>query len=76
VPQPSDDPNDPLNWPKWKKGLAFFFIACFAGLTNWAVAGPGTAIIVMMTEFNTDLEGTVNGVISYCILTLGLAVIP
>ena len=19
VPQPSDDPNDPLNWPQWKK---------------------------------------------------------
>ena len=19
VPQPSDDPNDPLNWPAWKK---------------------------------------------------------
>lgn len=19
VPQPSDDPNDPLNWPTWKK---------------------------------------------------------
>jgi hypothetical protein len=21
VPQPSDDPNDPLNWPQWKKHL-------------------------------------------------------
>jgi hypothetical protein len=21
VPQPSDSPNDPLNWPKWKKEL-------------------------------------------------------
>ena len=21
VPQPSDDPNDPLNWPVWKKHL-------------------------------------------------------
>ena len=21
VPQPSDDPNDPLNWPKWKKHM-------------------------------------------------------
>ena len=21
VPQPSDDPNDPLNWPSWKKHM-------------------------------------------------------
>ena len=21
VPQPSDDPNDPLNWPQWKKHM-------------------------------------------------------
>ena len=21
VPQPSNDPNDPLNWPKWKKHM-------------------------------------------------------
>lgn len=23
VPQPSDDPNDPLNWPTWKKSMTF-----------------------------------------------------
>lgn len=21
VPQPSDDPNDPLNWPQWRKHM-------------------------------------------------------
>lgn len=26
VPQPSDDPNDPLNWPKWKKHTVFFVL--------------------------------------------------
>lgn len=26
VPQPSEDPNDPLNWPKWKRGLVFYTI--------------------------------------------------
>ncbi|KAH7146095.1 major facilitator superfamily domain-containing protein [Dactylonectria macrodidyma] len=26
VPQPSDDPNDPLNWPKWKKDSVFAVI--------------------------------------------------
>lgn len=26
VPQPSKSPNDPLNWPLWKKDLMLFFI--------------------------------------------------
>ncbi|KKY15770.1 putative mfs transporter [Phaeomoniella chlamydospora] len=26
VPQPSDDPNDPLNWPQWKKETVFAVI--------------------------------------------------
>lgn len=74
IPQPSDDVNDPLNWPAWKKAAAFIPICCFAGLTNWVVAGPGTAIVVMMEEFGTDLNTTVNGVINWTILTLGLGV--
>ena len=24
VPPPSEDPNDPLNWPKWKKEACFW----------------------------------------------------
>ena len=24
MPQPSDDPRDPLNWPKWKKEACFW----------------------------------------------------
>jgi hypothetical protein len=27
VPQPSDDPNDPLNWPLWSRDLLFLFYA-------------------------------------------------
>jgi len=50
TPQPSDDVNDPLNLPAWKKAAAFIPICCFAGLTNLAHAGPGTAIVVMMEK--------------------------
>jgi hypothetical protein len=29
VPQPSDDPNDPLNWPLWSRDLLFLLLgAC------------------------------------------------
>ena len=36
VPQPSDDPNDPLNWPMWQRDsllalYAFCTLACVGG---------------------------------------------
>lgn len=31
IPQPSDDPNDPLNWPLWRRDL-ITFVLCFAGI--------------------------------------------
>ncbi|EPE07045.1 major facilitator superfamily transporter [Ophiostoma piceae UAMH 11346] len=30
VPQPSDDPNDPLNWPLWKRDLICFVLSVTA----------------------------------------------
>ncbi|KAF2280732.1 MFS transporter-like protein [Westerdykella ornata] len=27
VPQPSDDPNDPLNWPLWKRDIILFILS-------------------------------------------------
>ncbi|KAI5281514.1 hypothetical protein KEM54_003239, partial [Ascosphaera aggregata] len=38
VPQPSDDPNDPLLWPLWKKDLVLL-ILCFAAVLCTTV-GP------------------------------------
>ena len=36
VPQPSDDPNDPLNWPRWRKEMfivaAIWGTACVGGM--------------------------------------------
>lgn len=35
IPQPSDDPNDPLNWPRWRKEIfiisAIWGAACVGG---------------------------------------------
>ncbi|KAI0391362.1 hypothetical protein F5Y17DRAFT_15347 [Xylariaceae sp. FL0594] len=33
-PQPSDDPDDPLNWPKWKKNLHFFALVFMVGIVG------------------------------------------
>lgn len=30
LPVPTNDPNDPLNWPNWRKNLNFFFVFAFS----------------------------------------------
>ncbi|EJD08432.1 MFS general substrate transporter [Fomitiporia mediterranea MF3/22] len=34
VPQPSDDPKDPLNWPRWKKECHYWSLCLAAGLAG------------------------------------------
>ncbi|KAK4169922.1 major facilitator superfamily domain-containing protein [Cladorrhinum sp. PSN259] len=34
VPQPSDDPDDPLNWPTWRKELNFYSLMLFVAMTG------------------------------------------
>ena len=75
IPQPSDDVNDPLNWPFWKKLAAFTTIVWFAALDGWLTAGPSSAIPILVKEFQRDLNSITTGVISWCILVLGLGVI-
>ncbi|KAF4839775.1 putative MFS-type transporter [Colletotrichum siamense] len=53
-PQPTDDPDDPLNWPQWKKELNFVALLMTAGL----VGGMKTAYIsvnsVLAVRFNVS----------------------
>lgn len=30
IPQPSSDPNDPLNWPEWRKRMHFYILVFFS----------------------------------------------
>ena len=76
IPQPSDDPNDPLNWPQWKKGAAFITIQIFTFLSIWILGGIGAALILIIHDFRVDLTGAVRGLVSWMVLTIGLAVIP
>jgi hypothetical protein len=50
APQPSDDPNDPLNWPLWKRDLNMSII--FIGALLFAcvmtpMISAGTAVIAV-----------------------------
>jgi hypothetical protein len=74
VPQPSNDVNDPLNWPKWKRGLAFSTICFYTFLVSWTLAGLGAAIVLLSEDLKSDINATVRGTVSWTALTVGLAV--
>ncbi|GJD00610.1 major facilitator superfamily transporter [Colletotrichum higginsianum] len=53
-PQPTDDPDDPLNWPQWKKELNYVALMMTVGL----IGGMKTAYVsvngVLAVRFNTS----------------------
>ena len=55
VPQPSDSPNDPLNWPRWKKEM--FTIAYTYGTGCGGAVGPliTSALVPLAEENNVAL---------------------
>ena len=75
VPQPSDDVNDPLNWPKYKKALAFLSIITFTFSLGWMLAGIAYGIPGIIQDLSISLNQAVDGLISWVVLTLGLAVL-
>jgi hypothetical protein len=71
APQPSNDPNDPLNWANWKKDL-FFVVLNFGSILNCATLGPliNSAFLILAQQFNRSLTDIV--VISgYNLLVVG-----
>ena len=74
IPQPTSDPNDPLNWPRWKKHAALLSVSYLCMSAGWFLGGLGPAIPLVMAEFQIDLNTTVNGIINWSVLLLGLGV--
>jgi MFS family permease len=73
VPQPSNDPNDPLRWPTWKKYIAFLNVCVFAGMITGFISGFSPALYLLSLEFKKDLSGT-SGLITWPLLVSGLGV--
>ncbi|KAF5546700.1 hypothetical protein FNAPI_8718 [Fusarium napiforme] len=73
VPQPSDDPNDPLNWPLLKRNLVFGVImlgTAFVGIV------PGPILNAGIVQVATDLHvsfGKIAQLSGYLTLALGAA---
>jgi hypothetical protein len=47
IPQPSDDPRDPLNWPAWRKHMTLLVI-CIAGAMG--DYGSATGAITLLPQ--------------------------
>lgn len=71
VPQPSDSPNDPLNWPQWKKELILLIV----GLSAAVVGAFGPMLSPGFVEISAQLNITVeilSQATAWLILTIGL----
>ncbi|KAL0258110.1 hypothetical protein SLS55_007282 [Diplodia seriata] len=73
VPQPSDSPNDPLNWPLWKKDMILLIVGFAAGVVGayGPMLGPGFVPISQQLGISVN---TLSQSTAWLILTLGLCV--
>ena len=72
APQPSEDPNDPLNWPAWRRELSFG-ILCIGGVLTACVISPmlNTSIVILATYFNEPIPTVVLATGGYILLVTG-----
>ncbi|KAK5662633.1 hypothetical protein OQA88_8547 [Cercophora sp. LCS_1] len=71
VPQPSDSPNDPLNWPQWQKEMILLIV----GLSAAVVGAYGPMLSPGFVEVASNLNITINVLAestAWLILCLGL----
>lgn len=45
IPQPSDDPQDPLNWPSWKKTMVLYIVSLTAFTGDYGSAIGGITLL-------------------------------
>ncbi|KAF9257090.1 MFS general substrate transporter [Marasmius fiardii PR-910] len=56
VPQPSDDPKDPLNWPRWKKEACFWTLAFMASLDGALSPMVGPGYFLLSGQFGVSVD--------------------
>lgn len=53
IPQPSDDPNDPLNWTRLKKHTVFLALLPGCFLTDWVITYGTTMVCAADARFHS-----------------------
>ncbi|KAM5538333.1 hypothetical protein V8D89_007935 [Ganoderma adspersum] len=69
IPQPSDDPRDPLNWPVWKKEACFWTLAFAASLDGALSPMVGPGYTLLAKQFNVSVDNVTS---SFGFILLGL----
>ncbi|EED12426.1 conserved hypothetical protein [Talaromyces stipitatus ATCC 10500] len=69
-PVPTDDPNDPLQWPEWKKSSILIICALYSFLGNCTLTGPSVYISIYAEEFGIT-PTKASGLVSYPNLAFG-----
>ncbi|KAJ5287124.1 hypothetical protein N7478_002810 [Penicillium angulare] len=54
IPQPSDSPNDPLNWTQFRKNVILIIISCTAFLPDYGSATGSVTLSPQGEEWNMD----------------------
>jgi len=71
APQPSDSPNDPLNWPIWRKDFVFGTLALSAILSGVHNPILGPITLNLVAEFDRSLNAIAQ-LSSYMLLLIAL----
>ncbi|CAO2651321.1 Nn.00g096180.m01.CDS01 [Neocucurbitaria sp. VM-36] len=71
IPQPSEDPNDPLNWPTTKKWIIMSIVA-YGSVLYAAVLAPllSPALVVIAMDFNKEIAD-ITVISGYMLLVTG-----
>ena len=69
-PVPAEDPNDPLQWPNYKKTMILIICALYSFLGNASTLGPAPYLTIWAEEFNISVTDA-SGLISYANLAYG-----
>lgn len=67
---PAEDPNDPLQWPMWKKNIILIIASIYSFLGNSSLVGPSVYIGMYSEEFGIS-AARASGLISYPNLAFG-----
>ncbi|KAI0082117.1 MFS general substrate transporter [Panus rudis PR-1116 ss-1] len=69
IPQPSDDPRDPLNWPRWKKEACFWTLAFAASLDGALSPMASAGYVLLSKQFGVSVDEVTS---SFGTILLGL----
>ncbi|KAI6829570.1 putative MFS transporter [Hortaea werneckii] len=70
-PVPAEDPNDPLQWPKWKKNAILVVCSLYSFLSNTSLLGPSVYISLFAEQFGIS-HTKASGLISYPNICYGI----